>query len=312
MISRKVSRGALPPATLYKITGRGDQAQGRRRAAADGHRRRRLHARRERHSAGALAGRPGQGRRPRHRQAAPRRGPRRRSSSSPATSFLNRDENAITFVGYMDVDREAELVYVTRSGGTVWRYHGETGEGGPLPIKAVDLAIGPGGDVYTWGTTGSYDGPDRPLHPRPEARPAGRRPASTPSATSTAGPAAAPASAAWTSMPRAGSTPPSAPTTATSASTTPRASWSISRARRRPRRREGERGAGGHHRRHRLRRQHPRRSRPATSTCCRPGVPEGLPRRRPATRRTKPSATPWAPSTSSRRPAARCRPRTAS
>ena len=37
-----------------------------------------------------------------------------------ADEFLNRDKNAITFVGYMDVDREAELVYITRSGGTVW------------------------------------------------------------------------------------------------------------------------------------------------------------------------------------------------
>src|SRR5205823_2992384 len=73
--------------------------------------------------------------------------------------FLNRDPQAITFVGYMDVDREAELVYVTRSGGTVWRFHGETGEGGPLPIKAVDVAIGPNGDLYTWGTSGSYEGP---------------------------------------------------------------------------------------------------------------------------------------------------------
>lgn len=85
--------------------------------------------------------------------------------------FLNRDERAITFVGYMDVDREAELVYVTRSGGTVWRFDGISGEGGPLEIKAVDLAVGPRGDIYTWGTSGSYEGPiarfSRDLKPAP-------------------------------------------------------------------------------------------------------------------------------------------------
>ena len=55
----------------------------------------------------------------------------------------------------------------------VWRYDGETGEGGLLPIKAVDLAIGPGGTVYTWGTDGGYHGPiaryTRDLKPAPLA-----------------------------------------------------------------------------------------------------------------------------------------------
>jgi hypothetical protein len=85
--------------------------------------------------------------------------------------FLNRDPSAITFVGYMDVDREAELVYVTRSGGTVWRYDGVTGEGGPLEIRAVDVAIGPRGDIYTFGTPGGFEGPitrfTRDLKPSP-------------------------------------------------------------------------------------------------------------------------------------------------
>jgi hypothetical protein len=73
--------------------------------------------------------------------------------------FLNRDKNTIGFVGYMDVDPEAELVYVTGSGSAVWRYSGETGEGGPAPIKAVDLAVGPGGMIYAWGDQGGYHGP---------------------------------------------------------------------------------------------------------------------------------------------------------
>ncbi|HOX07377.1 MAG TPA: hypothetical protein PK280_13325 [Planctomycetota bacterium] len=76
-----------------------------------------------------------------------------------AEDFLNRDKNAIGFVGYMDVDPEAELVYVTGSGAAVWRYNGETGEGGPAPIKAVDLAVGAGGMIYAWGDQGGYHGP---------------------------------------------------------------------------------------------------------------------------------------------------------
>lgn len=73
-------------------------------------------------------------------------------------SIINRDKSAIAFVCYGDVDPENELVYITEGMGRVWRYHGETGEGGLAPIKACDLAIGPGGLIYTWGDTGSYSG----------------------------------------------------------------------------------------------------------------------------------------------------------
>lgn len=172
VISRKVSRGALPPATLIKITGRGDTAK---RVA-------------ELPLTGTVGGAytldesgpvpvlwlAGQG-----KESERDTGKLLRVEDQgvklivTGDKFLNRDEQAITFVGYMAVDREAELVYVTRSGGTVWRYHGETGTGGPLPIKAVDVAIGPGGDIYTWGTSGSYEGPlarfHRNLKPAPLA-----------------------------------------------------------------------------------------------------------------------------------------------
>jgi hypothetical protein len=57
------------------------------------------------------------------------------------------------------VDAEAELVYITQGMGPVWRYSGETGEGGLAPIRACDLAVGPGGTIYAWGDTGSYAGP---------------------------------------------------------------------------------------------------------------------------------------------------------
>jgi hypothetical protein len=170
VISRKVSRGALPPATLSKITGRGDKAKVVAHLALAG-------------TVGGgftidesgktpvlwLAGNSKEG----EKDAGTLVRVEDQGTKLVVTGdkFLNRDANAITFVGYMDVDREAELVYVTRSGGTVWRFNGTTGEGGPLEIKAVDVAVGPRGDLYTWGTSGGYDGPiaryTRDLKPAP-------------------------------------------------------------------------------------------------------------------------------------------------
>jgi hypothetical protein len=168
VISRKVSRGALPAATLFKITGRGESAKMIAELALSG-------------TVGGgftldesgkipVLWLAGQGK---NSDGTLLRVEDQGKLVVTSDALLNRDGRAITFVGYMAVDREAELVYVTRSGGTVWRYHGETGEGGPLEIKAVDLAVGPGGDIYTWGTSGSYDGPiarfTRDLKPSPLA-----------------------------------------------------------------------------------------------------------------------------------------------
>jgi len=90
-----------------------------------------------------------------------------------ADRLLNRDKDAIRFIGYMDVDAGADLVYVTASGSRVWRYDGETGKGGPTKLKAVDLAVGRDGMVYTWGVAGGYHGPigrfTRDLKPAPLA-----------------------------------------------------------------------------------------------------------------------------------------------
>src|SRR5262249_8159709 len=87
--------------------------------------------------------------------------------------YLNANPDSIGFVSYLAIDREAELVYVTRGGEKVWRYDGDTGKGGLLSIKAVALAIGRDGMVYTWGTSGSYSGPlarfTRELKPAPLA-----------------------------------------------------------------------------------------------------------------------------------------------
>lgn len=171
VISRKVSRGALPPAQLHKIVGRGEGAKVVATLPLAG-------------TIGGAYALDESGERPVIWLAGQASGEKDDTKLVRVEDqgeklvitggdFLNTDRNAITFVGYMDVDREAELVYVTRSGGTVWRFDGNTGEGGPLEIKAVDLAIGPGGFIYTWGTDGGYDGPigrfTRGLEPAPLA-----------------------------------------------------------------------------------------------------------------------------------------------
>lgn len=158
VVSRKVSRGGLPTATLCKIVGRGASVK----TVA------------ELKLAGTIGGAyaldesretpvmwlAGQAPSSQDGTKLIRVEDRGQTLEVTGDDFLNREANAITFVGYMDVDREAELVYVTRgSGGKVWRFNGETGKGGPLEIKATDIAVGPGGLVYTWGTDGGYHGP---------------------------------------------------------------------------------------------------------------------------------------------------------
>lgn len=166
VISRKVSRGVLPAATLRKIEGRGQRAKVVGELQLTGT----IGGAYALDESGEvpvlwLAGSTPEG------EKLLRVEDRGDRLVVTGENFLNRDPSAITFVGYMDVDREAELVYVTRSGGTVWRFDGRTGRGGPLEIKAVDLAVGPGGHVYTWGIDGRYAGPiaryTRRLQPAP-------------------------------------------------------------------------------------------------------------------------------------------------
>jgi hypothetical protein len=76
-----------------------------------------------------------------------------------ATSLTNPSPNDITFVCYGAVDQAADMVYVTTGMGPVWRFNGETGEGGLMPFKACDVVVGADGFVYGWGDTGSYAGP---------------------------------------------------------------------------------------------------------------------------------------------------------
>lgn len=171
VISRKVSRGNHTGGKLIKLTGRGDTAK--------------IVA--ELPLAGTMGGActldesgsapviwiGGQATAQEKGEAKLIRVEDRGSELAPTgDNFLNRDPSAVTFVGYMDVDRQAELVYVTSNDGHVWRYHGETGEGGRLDLKGADVAIGAGGQIYTWGT-GSYSGPiarySRDLQPLPLA-----------------------------------------------------------------------------------------------------------------------------------------------
>lgn len=68
-----------------------------------------------------------------------------------AGNLLNVDKNVIDFVCYGDVDTAAELVYITKgTENKVWRFNGETGEGGLTAIGATDLAVAPNGDVCAW------------------------------------------------------------------------------------------------------------------------------------------------------------------
>jgi hypothetical protein len=158
VVSRKVSRGSLPPGTLTKISGRGEQAKVVATLQLEGV----IGAGHTLDESGKtpvlwLAGPRGQD----HHDSGALVRVEDRGDKLDITGdqFLNRDPQAITFVSYTDVDREAELIYVTRSGGTVWRYNGLTGEGGPLPFRAADVAIGPRGEIYTLGTVGSWEGP---------------------------------------------------------------------------------------------------------------------------------------------------------
>lgn len=164
VVSRPVSRGALPPAKLLKISGRGEAARTVSELKLDG-------------AVGGACALDESGGVPILWLAGASKliciEDRGDQCAIVGMDFLNRDANAIAFVGYMDVDREAELVYITGSGSTVWRFNGESGVGGATQIRAVDLAVGPGGLVYTWGDQGGYHGPvaryTRDLKPAPLA-----------------------------------------------------------------------------------------------------------------------------------------------
>ncbi|MGA2069086.1 MAG: hypothetical protein ABSG86_29295 [Thermoguttaceae bacterium] len=155
VLSQKVSRGYPPPATLLKLTGRGDQARQVASLTLD-------------HVAGYSLALDESG--PAAaiwiggEKALLRVEDRGEELAVAGPGLLNGDKDAVAFVCFGDVDRQADLVYVTEGMGRVWRYSGESGAGGLTPIKACDVAVGPGGVIYGWGDTGSYAGPVARYH----------------------------------------------------------------------------------------------------------------------------------------------------
>ena len=154
--SRPVSRDWPPSVTLLKVTGRGADAKVVAKLALKGTLGQTL-ALDESGEVPALW-LAGSANRERQEPQLLRVEDRGTALAVAQENILNPDKNAIGFVCYGAVDTEADLVYITQSMGPVWRYSGETGEGGLTPISAADVAIGPGGMIYAWGT-GGYDGP---------------------------------------------------------------------------------------------------------------------------------------------------------
>ncbi len=150
VVSCEVSRGYTKPATLLKLTGRGDGAKVAAKLPLTG-------------SAGQTMTLDETGAKPvlwLGGGADLIRVEDRGAELAPlGTSIVNPSKDDIAFVCYGDVDVENEDVYITEGMGRIWRYNGETGEGALAPIKACDLAVGTGGLIYTWGDTGSWAGP---------------------------------------------------------------------------------------------------------------------------------------------------------
>lgn len=169
VISRKVSRGYLPAATLFKIVGRGEQAKTVAALQLTGT----IGGAYTLDESGELPvlWLAGQLARDKGDEKLVRVEDRGQELVVTGDNFLNRDPDAIAFAGYLDVDREVERVYVAGNQGNVWRFDGETGKGGLLEIQAVDIAVGPAGRLYTWGVSSHFEGPiarySRDLKPLP-------------------------------------------------------------------------------------------------------------------------------------------------
>jgi hypothetical protein len=150
VVSCKVSRGHRPPATLLKISGRGAKASVLAKLPLKGALGHSLAL--DDSGATPILWLGGGGQLVRVEDQG-------NSLTASGQNLLNRDKTAISFVCFGDVDTEAELVYIANGMGPVWCYDGKTGKGRKMPFKACDVAIGPGGLIYAWGTSGSWSGP---------------------------------------------------------------------------------------------------------------------------------------------------------
>jgi DNA-binding beta-propeller fold protein YncE len=162
VVSTKVSREGRAPSELLKITGHGTDAKIAARLALKGDLGQSLTIDESSEVPTLLVGGGGEVRRVEDHGV----------SFTMGDNIINCDKNAMPVIFYVAVDPQADLVYATGSG-TLFRYNGETGEGGPTTIKTPDVAIGAGGMIYAWTEAGNYEGPiarfSRDLKPAPLA-----------------------------------------------------------------------------------------------------------------------------------------------
>ena len=149
VVSCAVSRGYRPPAELLKVTGRGAEAKVVARLSLKGEMGQTLALDESGPVPALWLGGGSEVLRVEDKGA---------ELAVVGASLLNPSKDDISFVCYGAVDPASDLVYVTTGMGPVWRYNGETGEGGLMPFKACDLVAGADGMIYAWGDTGSYAG----------------------------------------------------------------------------------------------------------------------------------------------------------
>ena len=77
-----------------------------------------------------------------------------RGSRFVATGSLNDDLPPADGVVKVWVDPAGDDVYVNNGWNGLSRFDGLTGRGGPVEIKAIDLAVGPAGNLYLYGRKG--------------------------------------------------------------------------------------------------------------------------------------------------------------
>ena len=70
------------------------------------------------------------------------------------TGALNEDLPPAEAIVKVWADPHTNDVYVNNGWNALSKYDGLTGRGGPIPIKAIDLAIGPDGNLYLYGRAG--------------------------------------------------------------------------------------------------------------------------------------------------------------
>ncbi|HUS90424.1 MAG TPA: hypothetical protein VM695_01195 [Phycisphaerae bacterium] len=143
VVSREVSRGYRAPDKLLKVTGRGAEAKVAATLAMErrGNVEFALDPRGPDPLLWVLAPSERSG-----GQALLRVADRGGELAVTADAF-GRDPNAMSFAGNLAADRDAGAVYVTDTRGKVWRYDGQTGEGGLLKLSSTLLAAGPDGRI---------------------------------------------------------------------------------------------------------------------------------------------------------------------